>query len=191
MKTTFAIAATLLMAGTVQAHTQSWFGTLAPEASGATGTGTVFIEFDEDAGNTLLIQTSFAGLSGTTTVAHIHCCTAAPFAGTAGVAILAPTLTGFPVGVTSGSYSRIFDLDEAASWSASFVTASGGTTALATTRLLNALNSGAAYLNVHSSTFGGGEIRSFAVSTVPEPTTWALMALGLGAVGAAARRRQA
>ncbi len=184
-----AAAALLLLGATAQAHTQSWFGLLGPEATGATGSGSVFIEYDED-GNTLLIQTSFAGLSGNVTVAHIHCCTAVPGTGTAGVAIQPPSLIDFPVGGTSGSYSKVFDLSASATWSATFVTASGGTTAAATARLVNAFNTGNAYLNIHSTTFGSGEIRSFVVSTVPEPSTYALMALGLGAVGAAAARRR-
>jgi hypothetical protein len=189
MKTALSLAAALLLAGASQAQAQSWFAPLAPEAVGATGSGSVTIQFDAAAGNLLSIVASFAGLSGNTTVAHIHCCNATAFTGTSGVAIVTPTMPGFPVGVTSGVYTRTFDLDEASSWNPAFVTSSGGTTALATTRLLAAFDAGTSYFNVHSSTFGGGEIRSFMVSTVPEPGTWALMALGLAAVGVAARRR--
>lgn len=184
-----AAAALLLLGASAHAHTQSWFGLLGPEVSGATGSGSVFIEYDSD-GNTLLIQTSFAGLSGNVSVAHIHCCTAVPGSGTAGVAIQPPSLTGFPVGGTSGFYSQVFDLAAASTWSATFVTASGGTTAAATARLVNAFDSGSAYLNIHSSTFPGGEIRSFVVSTVPEPSTYALMALGLATIGGLVRRRR-
>ncbi len=108
----------------------------------------------------------------------------------AGTAAQAPTLTAFPVGVKSGSYSRAFDLGAAATWSATFVTASGGTTALATARPVNAFKAQTACLNIHSSTFGSGEIRSFVVSTIPEPSTYAPMALDMAAVDVAARSRR-
>ena len=39
-------------------------------------------------------RASFSGLSGTTTVAHIHCCTASPGTGTIGVAVTPVTLPG-------------------------------------------------------------------------------------------------
>jgi hypothetical protein len=41
------------------------------------------------------------------------------------------------------------------------------------------LNSGLWYFNIHTSTFGGGEIRG-QILPVPEPSAWALMGLGLG-----------
>jgi hypothetical protein len=47
--------------------------------------------------------------------------------------------------------------------------------ALAEQRLMANLASGNAYFNIHSTTFGGGEIRAF-VTAVPEPQTYALMA---------------
>jgi hypothetical protein len=62
------------------------------------------------------------------------------------------------------------------------------TAAGAEARLMANLTSGQAYFNIHSSTFGGGEIRAF-VTQVPEPGTWAMMALGLAAVAGVARRR--
>ena len=54
------------------------------------GTGTALVEIDLVA-HTLSVQTSFSGLIGTTTVAHIHSATALPFQGTAGVATQTPT----------------------------------------------------------------------------------------------------
>ena len=51
--------------------------------------------------------------------------------------------------------------------------------------LISAIASGQAYLNIHSSTFGGGEIRGFLVP-VPEPSAFALV--GLGALGFVAKR---
>ena len=53
---------------------------LAPEAQGATGSGTGTVTLDTDM-NTLRVETTWSGLSGTTTVAHLHCCTASPGTG--------------------------------------------------------------------------------------------------------------
>ncbi len=160
----------------------TYHSSLAPEAPGATGSGFVTLVFD-DAADTLSIQSAWSGLSGTTTVAHIHCCTATPFTGTAGVAVTPTTLPGFPAGVTSGSYSRVIDLTQTASFTSAFLTASGGTVEGAVERLLSNLDLGRAYFNIHSTTFGGGEIRGFPLRVVPEPGTLALLALAL--IGAA------
>jgi CHRD domain len=92
-----------------QAAIIQYQSTLGPEATGATGTGTVALTFDS-ATSLLDIDVTFSGLSGITTVAHIHCCTAVAGTGTAGVAVTTPTLPGFPVGVSSGTYLRTFDM---------------------------------------------------------------------------------
>lgn len=188
-----ATAALLLsLTGVAQAHLTIFQGTFAPEAVGATGSGTLSLEYDEH-GRTLLINAAWSGLSGNTTNAHIHCCTTLPNAGTAGVA-LAETVAGtamlpdFPLGIKEGSYERLINLALATSYTATFVTASGGTAALAETRLIDNLTSGNAYFNIHTSTFPGGEIRAF-VTAVPEPSTWLTMALGLGLVGAGVKRK--
>lgn len=184
-----AAASALLFAASAQAHLVTYTGTFVPEAVGATGTGTLVLEYDEH-GNTLNIMATWSGLSGTTNNAHIHCCTAAPGTGTAGVALAqAGLLPGFPLGVQSGSYNRVIDLTQANQYGGAFLTASGGTPAQAEARLLANLASGNAYFNIHSTRFPGGEVRAF-VSTVPEPGTMALVLMAAGVAVVSARQRK-
>lgn len=187
----FAAALALSIAAVLPAKADSIFfeGTFAPEAPGATGTGSLFMAYDDDA-NTLAINATWSGLSGTTNNAHIHCCTASANTGTAGVALAqSGILPGFPLGVSGGSYVRLIDLAATSSYSAAYLAASGGTSALVEARLFSNLASGNAYFNIHSTTFGGGEIRAF-VTAVPEPSTYASMLLGLVVLGAWMRRRR-
>ena len=134
---------------------------------------------------TLTMNVSWSGLVGTTTVSHIHGNTATPFAGTAGVVLTPGTLPGFPSGLTSGTYSTVLDLSLASTYPAAFITANGGTTLGAENAIMNGIANGRAYWNIHSSVFGGGEIRGF-FTTVPEPGS-AVM-LGLAAAGLLARK---
>jgi hypothetical protein len=186
------LAAALTCANAAQAAINIYSATLTgpnespPNASPGTGFATVTID---DILNTMRVQVSFSGLTGTTTASHIHAATASPFSGTAGVATTTPTFAGFPLGVTAGSYDNTLDLLLSSSYNPAYITANGGTPASAETALLSAIGSGKAYLNIHSTTFGGGEIRGFLVA-VPEPATWMMMLLGFGAIGLAARRRR-
>ncbi|MBX3637796.1 MAG: CHRD domain-containing protein [Rubrivivax sp.] len=191
MKTAIALAAALtLAASAAQAQTYSFASALSPEATGATGTGAVLVDYDMGA-QTLDIAAIFFGLSGTTTIAHIHCCTTFANTGTVGVAVTPGTLPGFPVGVNFGFYQTTLDLTQTSTYTTGFLNNfGGGTAAGASAALLAGLNAGKAYFNVHSTTFPPGEIRGF-LQPVPEPGTWALMGLGLAAVGGLARRRSA
>lgn len=156
---------------------------LSPEAVGATGSGSVTVWFDTVA-QELTINAGFSGLSGTTTVAHIHCCTAAPGTGTVGVAVTPGTLPGFPLGAQADTYSTVLDLTLTTTYTGGFRGTS--TPGEASARLLDAMFDGTAYFNVHSTTFPGGEIRGFLA--VPEPATMAL--LGAALAGFALRRRR-
>jgi hypothetical protein len=160
-------------------------------ASPAMGLATITIDLDLF---TMRVQTTFSGLIGNTTAAHIHCCTSVAGAGTAGVATLTPSFTGFPLGVTAGSYDHTFDLALASSYNSAFITAKGGTISAASNALFDGLASGKAYFNLHTSAFPGGEIRGFlAAAPVPEPASAVLGLGGLAVVGliGTRRRRQA
>lgn len=154
-----------------------------PNASPGTGSGLVDID---TVALTMRVQATFSDLIGNTTAAHIHAATAVPGAGTAGVATQTPSFSGFPLGVTAGAYDMTFDMTLASSFNPSYITANGGTPASARAALFTAIAEGRAYLNIHSSAFGGGEIRGF-LTPVPEPTTLALFALS--GVALLARRR--
>jgi outer membrane autotransporter protein len=121
------------------------------------GTGVGVITFNS-ATHEMRVKTTFSGLTGNTTASHIHCCTTTPTAN-AGVATQTPTFTGFPAGVTAGSYDTTFNLTQATSWNAAFITANGGTPATAEAALVSGAAGNRAYLNIHSSFAAGGEIR--------------------------------
>ena len=72
-------------------------------------------------------------------------------------------------------------------------TLEGNTVAGVPTNFLQQLNNilaGRAYINFHTVQFPGGEIRGALVAPIPEPETYALMAVGLAAVGWFGRRRR-
>lgn len=186
-----ACCALLLAAGAASAAPITYIGSLSglaedpPNASPATGSAVVV--FDIDA-HTLSLDVLFNGLVGTTTAAHIHCCTTIPGAGNVGVATETPTFGGFPLGVTGGMYAQTYDTTLAASWSPAFLAANGGTTAGAEAAFGAGLASGSAYLNLHTTAYGAGEIRAF-LQPIPEPGQWSMLLLGIPAV-LAWRRRQ-
>ena len=190
----FVATAAVLFAAGAQADVVRYATALAPEATGATGSGFVTVDYDS-VENTLLINANWSGLSGPTTVAHIHCCTAVPGTGTIGVAVTPSTLPGFPgvgsgtTGVMAGSYtSPLIDLDLASSFTTGFVnTFAGGNLANASDVLLAGFDAGTAYFNVHSTTFPGGEIRGFL--QIPEPGSLALVSAALLGLSGFGRKR--
>ncbi|MFN7222717.1 MAG: CHRD domain-containing protein [Paracoccaceae bacterium] len=155
----------------------------------STGTGFATVIFDTLA-HLLSIEITFADLTAPVTVAHIHAATAFPLAGNVGVAVQPPSLSGFPTGVTSGAYSGLFDTLSPTTYSASFVTTFGaGTLPGAEAALLDAMKTGRAYVNIHTSAFPAGEIRGFLQPVAPIPLPAGLPLLLAGIFALATLRR--
>ncbi len=153
----------------------------------STGSGLATVTLN-DARTIITIAAFFSGLTGTTTAAHIHCCTGAPGVNS-GIAIETPSLPGFPLGVTSGSFTNDFDLLDANNYNPPFVAANGGTAEGARDALVAGLFARTAYFNVHTAFRPGGELRGN-LAAVPEPASWLMMVMGFGLAGAALRRRK-
>ena len=150
-----------------------------PNASTATGQAEVDVDL---VAHTLRAREVFSGLTSGTTASHIHSAVAPP-----GNAPVVLPFTLFPTGVTSGTYDQTFDLTLTSTYTAAFVAANGGTAAGAEAALEASLAAGTSYVNIHTPTFPGGEIRGFL--SVPEPASIGLMAVGALGLLLASRRR--
>src|SRR5262249_34997765 len=142
--------------------------------TGSPGTGQAAVVLNP-ALNTMNVAATFGGLQSGTTASHIHCCLALPFQSgvNVGVATTSPTFPGFPLGWTSGSYSRSFNLLDAGTYNPAFVTS---TIAGARDALVAGLVSGETYFNIHTTLFPGGEIRGFVTPVSGEAATGAQQA---------------
>lgn len=174
--TTFALAF-----GIAVAQAQTFMSTLSgpaenpPNASG--GNGSTIVTVDQ-LSHTLRVQATFSGLQGNTTASHLHCCVAPP--GAAGVATTTPTFVGFPLGVQSGTFDQTYNTLSAGTYNPAFVTSNGGTVAGAEAALFSGILAGQAYLNIHTTTFPGGEIRGF---LLPAPLGIGIPTLAQGLIG--------
>ena len=153
------------------------------EAPNSPGVGAGTVTFDA-ATDSLAVALAFANLSSPTQpvdtmgAAHIHF-------GEPDVEgpVLFP-FTDFPTGVTYGGFSTVLTaadfMPDPADGIDTFAEA------------VNAIEGGHTYFNIHTVDYPGGEIRG-QITTVPEPATLTLAALGLGGVlvFAACKRRLA
>lgn len=151
-----------------------------PNASPATGTGTLTLSSDQ---NSIHVQLNWVGLTAPAAASHIHCCA---FQGANG-----PVAVGFDTpAATSGSIDRTYDLTLLSTYGAGFQPGQDAATKRAA--FLAGLFGGLTYFNVHNANFPAGEIRGqLALAAIPEPASWAMMIGGFGLVGSALRRRRA
>lgn len=150
-----------------------------PNTSPATGFASVTLDTTS---HQMRVAVNFSGLTGNTTMAHIHCCTDAP--NNVGVATTMPAFAGFPLGVTAGSLDQTYDTSQPAIWNPAFVTANGGTPLGAEAALAAGLAAGRAYFNIHTTAFPPGEIRGFlvpqvspSIGSIPTLTEWGMIGL--------------
>jgi len=164
MKRLLTLAA--LLASLPLAQAQSFVALLdgAQDGGGArTGSGIINLTLT---GNTFTFTGSFSGLSGTVNNGGFH--------------IHAPAAAGQNTGVLYGLFPSItLDADRKGGTISGTQTLVEGQLGFTIAQQVDQLNNQLWYFNIHTSTFGGGEIRG-QILPVPEPSTLALAVLGMG-----------
>ncbi|SDE33005.1 CHRD domain-containing protein [Massilia sp. PDC64] len=160
-------------------------GALESPPNASPGTSLVTIDLN---GTQMFVDMPFRDLEGTTTDAHIHCCTSSAFTGVAPVAV---PFQDFPLGVRAGTYSNAIPLGDEMSYDPAFLSSNGGTASGAQSALIDAINANEAYVNIHTSLYPNGEIRGWLVAAPPVPETaeWSMLAVGLAGLMWMSRRR--
>jgi hypothetical protein len=149
-----------LLAALTAARAQSYTVTLdAAQAGGGGRTGSGSGTLTVHDGLLLDYGITFSGLSGTVNNQHIH----------------GPALPGVNAGVLVPFAAPVGNL------------LSGANVSITQTAL-DHMNNGLAYVNIHTTTFSGGEIRG-QITLVPEPTTATLLGLGVAGLVVARRRK--
>lgn len=184
-----ASAALLLCSSAALASSIKFGASLAPTQSTARGNGWSSIEFDLDT-HSMLFRIGFTGVRGNTTAATLRGPTAEPNTGTADAMTLLPSLTGFPLGVKSGNYEHLFDMNDASNFNPAFLNnpTNGGNVGTAFNSLVGALTDNKSYLRIDTTQFPGGELSGFYKVVPPTPEPASLAAVGCAAV--ALRRRR-
>jgi hypothetical protein len=134
-----------------------------PNPVNTPATGLAIVTLDE-ARTMFTINVTFSGLTGPLSMGHIH---------VGGPEVAGPVILPFdpflPVGITSGSFTGVMTAANlrpaAAQGINNFADA------------INAFLAGNTYVNLHSNTFPGGEIRG-QLAAAPEPGSLALALLG-------------
>ena len=159
------------------------------------GTGLALVTIDPVA-HTMVVEASFQNLLGPVTAAHIHVINGPLDTNVADlvgpVFTSTPTFTGFPSGVTAGTYFNVFDTTFSSSFNPALVN-NVSTVPAAELALFLGILEGRAYFNIHSSVFAGGEIRGFlqpVPAAVPEPASLALLGTGVALLVARQLRRR-
>lgn len=175
MKTIVSVFAVVISAAF--AHAQSFIANLdgAQDGGGArTGSGVINLTLS---GTTATFSGSFSGLSGTVNNGGFH--------------IHAPAAAGQNASVLYGLFPSItLNPDQKSGTINGTLTLVAGTLGFDIPTQINQLNSGLWYFNIHTSTFGGGEIRG-QILAVPEPSSLMLGGLGLvSIIGLGVHRRR-